>query len=109
MHTHTHTHTHRVAKLVSYFLYIIHIYTCIFYAVSKSEGFGVNNWVYDGNGTRCVCVCLCVCVCMCVHVCMCVCVCLCVCVCVCVRGGGSTEREIGGGGYQGTSLPSFLA
>ena len=37
-HTHTHTHTHRVAKLVSYFLYIVHIYTCIFYAVSKSEG-----------------------------------------------------------------------
>ena len=51
-HTHTHTHTHRVAKLVSYFLYIVHIYTCIFYAVSKSEGFGVNDWVYDGSGTR---------------------------------------------------------
>ena len=42
----------RVAKLVSYFLYIIHIYTCVFYKVSEAEGFGINEWVYDGNGSR---------------------------------------------------------
>ena len=42
----------RVAKLVSYFLYIIHIYTSVYYSVSEREGFGVNRWVYDGNGTR---------------------------------------------------------
>lgn len=42
----------RVTKLVSYFLYIIHVYSCIYYSVSEKEGFGVNRWVYDGNGTR---------------------------------------------------------
>ena len=42
----------RVAKLVMYFLYIVHVYTCIYFSVSEREGFGVNGWVYDGDGIR---------------------------------------------------------
>lgn len=33
-----------------YFIYIIHIYTCLYYMISRLEGFAVNEWVYDGTG-----------------------------------------------------------
>lgn len=40
----------RLAKMAGYLLLTVHIYACIYYAVSASEGFGTNSWVYDGQG-----------------------------------------------------------
>ena len=48
----------RLAKIGGYFLYIIHIYTCIYYTVSQSIGFGADEWVYKGWGNRSACTCI---------------------------------------------------
>ncbi|XP_071959416.1 uncharacterized protein [Antedon mediterranea] len=37
----------RVGKMVSYLLYMIHLNTCCYYAISLYEGIGVNEWVYN--------------------------------------------------------------
>ena len=34
------------------FLFIIHLYTCVYYVVSLSIGLGTDEWVYDGQGNR---------------------------------------------------------
>lgn len=42
----------RLTKTVGYLLLTVHIYACIYYAVSARQGFGSDFWVYDGEGNR---------------------------------------------------------
>lgn len=35
-----------------YLLYAVHIYACIYYSVSARQGFGIDSWVYNGEGMR---------------------------------------------------------
>lgn len=35
---------------MTYMLFLIHIETCGYYAVSDYEGIGSNRWVYNGTG-----------------------------------------------------------
>ncbi|PVD21328.1 hypothetical protein C0Q70_19501 [Pomacea canaliculata] len=43
-------HAVRIVKTMTYMLYLIHIETCGYYAVSVYEGIGINRWVYSGKG-----------------------------------------------------------
>ncbi|CAL1544828.1 unnamed protein product [Lymnaea stagnalis] len=43
-------HAIRIIKTMAYMLFLIHIETCGYYAMSVHEGIGINDWVYDGNG-----------------------------------------------------------
>ena len=60
IHTYLYVHTfmykyvflHRLVKIGGYLFYIVHIYTCLYYSISAVEGFGINEWVYDGQGNR---------------------------------------------------------
>ena len=60
-------HIHIVSRL-----YIIIMYTCIFYAIGDTISI-------DRHVGKCVCVCVCVCACVCMRVCVRACVCACVC------------------------------
>ncbi|XP_065223644.1 cyclic nucleotide-gated cation channel beta-3 isoform X2 [Planococcus citri] len=40
----------RVARTLTYMVYLVHLNTCAYYAVSVYEGMGSNKWVYDGQG-----------------------------------------------------------
>ena len=84
--------------MVALFLYIIHMYTCAYYYVSRLIGIGSDEWVYDGQGNRYSALSVCVCVCRCV--CVCACVCVCVCVHVCVQG----RRKEGAGGARAPQI-----
>ncbi|XP_036358557.1 cyclic nucleotide-gated cation channel beta-3-like isoform X2 [Octopus sinensis] len=43
-------HAVRIIKTMTYMLFLIHIETCGYYAVSDYEGIGSNRWVYNGTG-----------------------------------------------------------
>ncbi|CAE1332046.1 CNGB1 [Acanthosepion pharaonis] len=43
-------HAVRIIKTMTYMLFLIHIETCGYYAVSDYEGIGTNRWVYNGSG-----------------------------------------------------------
>ncbi|BFZ13471.1 hypothetical protein BsWGS_16510 [Bradybaena similaris] len=43
-------HAIRIVKTVTYMLFLIHVETCGYYAVSVYEGLGTNKWVYSGQG-----------------------------------------------------------
>ncbi|KAK0041032.1 cyclic nucleotide-gated cation channel beta-1, partial [Biomphalaria pfeifferi] len=43
-------HAIRIIKTMCYMLFLIHIETCGYYAMSIHEGIGINAWVYDGRG-----------------------------------------------------------
>lgn len=43
-------HAIRIVKTMTYMVYLIHIETCGYYAVSEYEGIGTNRWVYQGQG-----------------------------------------------------------
>ena len=40
----------RVTRTLTYMVYLVHLNTCAYYAVSVYEGMGSNKWVYDGQG-----------------------------------------------------------
>ncbi|XP_048253831.1 uncharacterized protein LOC124117231 isoform X2 [Haliotis rufescens] len=43
-------HAIRIIKTMTYMLFLIHIETCGYYAVSVYEGINSNQWVYNGTG-----------------------------------------------------------
>ncbi|KAH3775222.1 hypothetical protein DPMN_176621, partial [Dreissena polymorpha] len=43
-------HAVRIVKTITYMLFLIHVETCGYYAISEYEGFGSNRWVYNGQG-----------------------------------------------------------
>ncbi|XP_069114522.1 uncharacterized protein [Argopecten irradians] len=43
-------HVLRIIKTMTYMLFLIHLETCGYYAVSVYEGIGSNRWVYNGEG-----------------------------------------------------------
>ncbi|KAL5022420.1 hypothetical protein ScPMuIL_001575 [Solemya velum] len=43
-------HTVRILKTMTYMLFLIHIETCGYYAMSVYEGINTNRWVYNGEG-----------------------------------------------------------
>ena len=43
-------HCCRIIKTMTYMLYLIHIETCGYYAVSEYEGLNSNRWVYNAQG-----------------------------------------------------------
>jgi len=43
-------HVIRVMRTMTYMLFLIHVETCGYYALSVYEGIGTNEWVYDGKG-----------------------------------------------------------
>ncbi|XP_020707806.2 cyclic nucleotide-gated cation channel beta-3 [Athalia rosae] len=43
-------HVVRIARTLSYMLYLIHINACAYYAFSAWEGLGSNGWVFNGVG-----------------------------------------------------------
>ncbi|XP_059141680.1 potassium/sodium hyperpolarization-activated cyclic nucleotide-gated channel 1-like isoform X2 [Physella acuta] len=43
-------HAIRIVKTMAYMLFLIHIETCGYYAMSVHEGIGSNEWVYNGKG-----------------------------------------------------------
>ncbi|GFS00676.1 cyclic nucleotide-gated cation channel [Elysia marginata] len=43
-------HAIRIIKTMTYMLFLIHIETCGYYAVSSYEGIASNHWVYQGHG-----------------------------------------------------------
>ncbi|KAK7474999.1 hypothetical protein BaRGS_00033746, partial [Batillaria attramentaria] len=43
-------HAIRIIKTMTYMLYLIHIETCGYYAMSDYEGIGSNRWVFNGKG-----------------------------------------------------------
>uniref|UniRef100_A0A1I8HBA1 Cyclic nucleotide-binding domain-containing protein n=1 Tax=Macrostomum lignano TaxID=282301 RepID=A0A1I8HBA1_9PLAT len=42
-------HAVRITRTLIYMLYIIHLEACLYYIVSRWEGFGINDWVYDAR------------------------------------------------------------
>ncbi|XP_060568452.1 uncharacterized protein LOC132727059 [Ruditapes philippinarum] len=43
-------HAVRIMKTFTYMLFLIHVETCGYYAMSVYEGIGINEWVYNGEG-----------------------------------------------------------
>ncbi|XP_045193271.2 uncharacterized protein LOC123549328 isoform X2 [Mercenaria mercenaria] len=43
-------HAVRIMRTFTYMLFLIHVETCGYYAMSVYEGLGVNEWVYNGEG-----------------------------------------------------------
>ncbi|XP_052231236.1 uncharacterized protein LOC127844792 isoform X3 [Dreissena polymorpha] len=43
-------HAVRIIKTFTYMLFLIHVETCGYYAISEYEGFDSNRWVYNGKG-----------------------------------------------------------
>ncbi|CAH1780519.1 unnamed protein product [Owenia fusiformis] len=44
-------HLIRIAKTLTYMIYLIHVETCGYYAVSEYEGINSTQWTYNGEGT----------------------------------------------------------
>ncbi|KAL1124246.1 hypothetical protein AAG570_002016, partial [Ranatra chinensis] len=47
----------RVARTLTYMVYLVHMNACAYYAVSLNEGLGSNSWVFNGVGNayiRCI-------------------------------------------------------
>ncbi|XP_015604067.1 cyclic nucleotide-gated cation channel beta-3 isoform X2 [Cephus cinctus] len=44
-------HVVRIARTLSYMIYLIHINACAYYAFSTWEGLGSNGWVFNGIGS----------------------------------------------------------
>nr|XP_018898857.1 PREDICTED: cyclic nucleotide-gated cation channel beta-1 isoform X3 [Bemisia tabaci] len=40
----------RVARTLTYMVYLVHLNACAYYAMSVHEGLGINSWVYNGIG-----------------------------------------------------------
>ncbi|XP_026687394.1 cyclic nucleotide-gated cation channel beta-3-like [Diaphorina citri] len=40
----------RVARTLTYMIYLVHLNACAYYEISVREGLGINSWVYDGKG-----------------------------------------------------------
>ncbi|RZF34690.1 hypothetical protein LSTR_LSTR002772 [Laodelphax striatellus] len=40
----------RVARTLTYMIYLVHLNACAYYAVSVKEGLGINKWVFNGEG-----------------------------------------------------------